>query len=176
MKRQSSMLSTGFVLSIATALILGLSGCNTTTDDEAAPEADTGSEFDDAAASNEVVEETVVVEAIEANVDIDPVYFDYDRSEIRNDSVSTLRDGASQLTNTGSKIVISGHCDSRGSEEYNLALGERRAAGVRRYLANLGVPMRQMTIVSYGEIRPAARGNTEAAWALNRRTEFETAN
>jgi len=171
------MLSNGFVLSIAAALILGLSGCASTSEEDTAPTPDTGSEFDDAAASadTEAVEITEVSEEVVMEIDIEPVYFDFDRSDIRNDSVSKLRGGANQLTDSGRKMVISGHCDNRGSEEYNLALGERRAAAVRRYLANLGVPMRQMNIVSYGEIRPAAQGNTEAAWALNRRAEFETA-
>ena len=175
MTRQPSTLSTGFVLSIATALIFALSGCASTSEEDTAPTPDTGSEFDDAAASaqTEVVEIAEVSEEIV--IDVEPVYFDFDRSDIRDDEVGTLRGAASVLGDTGSKVVISGHCDNRGSEEYNLALGERRAAAVRRYLANLGVPMRQMTIVSYGEIRPAAQGNTEAAWALNRRAEFESA-
>ena len=69
-------------------------------------------------------------------------------------------------------MTIEGHCDERGSEEYNIALGERRAAAVRAYLYNLGVPNEQMTIVSYGEARPAVRGTGETAWQLNRRAQF----
>ena len=68
--------------------------------------------------------------------------------------------------------MISGYTDDRGTEEYNLALGERRAAAARRYLVNLGVPEDQMTIVSYGELRPLRRDNNDAAWAMNRRAQF----
>ena len=70
--------------------------------------------------------------------------------------------------------MIEGHADERGSEEYNLALGERRAEAVRKYLAALGVPSSQMRIVSYGESRPAVTGHDESAWGLNRRAEFST--
>lgn len=163
------------VLCVAAALTIGLSGC-ASTEEETPAEPDTGSEFSDAGATADtMVEETVVAETVEW-VGIEPVYFDFDRSDIRQDAVGTLRGAATALNETGIDIVIAGHTDNRGSEEYNLALGERRASSVRRYLANLGVPMGQMTIVSYGEVRPAAQGNTEAAWQLNRRAEFEPAN
>ena len=76
------------------------------------------------------------------------------------------------MNDLGIKIVISGYTDNRGTEEYNLALGERRAAAARSYLVNLGVPANQMTIVSYGELRPLQRGNNEEAWAMNRRAQF----
>lgn len=176
MNRQS-LLSTrpswsGLVLCLAAAFVFGLAGC-ASTEEETPTEPDTGSEFSDAGATAEV-EETMVVEEVEW-VGIEPVYFDFDKSDIRQDAVPTLRAAATGLNETGIKVVIAGHTDNRGSEEYNLALGERRAASVRRYLANLGVPMGQMTIVSYGEVRPAAQGNTEAAWQLNRRAEFEPA-
>ena len=90
------------------------------------------------------------------------------------DNVEDLNDWLGTLSHQH-KIVIAGNTDNRGSEEYNLALGERRAASVQRYLENLGVPSDQMTIVSYGELRPAAQGNTPAAWALNRRVDFTLA-
>ncbi len=71
------------------------------------------------------------------------------------------------------RIRISGHADERGSDEYNLALGNRRAAAAKRYLAGRGVTEARMDIVSYGEERPVAAGQNEAAWAQNRRAEFE---
>ncbi len=179
MKRKSLRPTTALALSAVVVLIFSIAGCATTTDEpeEAPPTSDTGTEFDDAGASAPVrpVVEPVRDAPVSApiRISVAPVYFDFDRSEIRNDAVPILRSAASQLNSGGQKIVISGHCDGRGSEEYNLALGERRAGAVRRYLGNLGVPMRQMTIVSYGEIRPAAQGNGEATWSLNRRSEFE---
>lgn len=179
MKRQSFLLPrpvlSGLVLCLAAALTIGLSGC-ASDDDDMPTEPDTGSEFSDAGATAEtmVVEETMVTEEVEW-VGIEPVHFDFDKYSIRQDAVPILRGAATGLDETGLRVVIAGHTDNRGSEEYNLALGERRAAAVRRYLANLGVAMGQMTIVSYGELRPVAQGNTEAAWALNRRAEFQPA-
>jgi len=69
-------------------------------------------------------------------------------------------------------VVIEGHCDERGSEEYNLALGERRADAVRRYMTDLGVPGGRMSTVSFGESRPAVQGHDESAWRYNRRADF----
>ena len=175
MKRTLLTRTTVLRLTLATALVIALGGCASTPEEE--PESDgTGSEFSDAGATTpdtETVEDTQVARGATT---VAPVYFEFDRSDIRSEAKAGLRQAASDLQASGDKVVISGHCDNRGSEEYNLALGERRAAAVRRHLANLGVLMRQMTIVSYGEIRPAARGNTEAAWALNRRAEFEISN
>jgi len=164
-------LFTGLVLCGAAFALIGLSGC-ASTEEEAAPAADTGSEFSDAGAT--AAPAPAKPKKMEW-VGIEPVYFDFDKSDIRPDAVGTLRGAANVLNESGYKVVIAGHTDNRGTEEYNLALGERRAASVRRYLANLGVAMNQMTIVSYGEVRPAAQGNTEAAWQLNRRAEFELA-
>lgn len=103
---------------------------------------------------------------------IAPVYFDLDSSSIRPQFESVLRGAAEALKSSGASVVIEGHCDDRGSDEYNVALGERRATAVRRYLYNLGVPQDQMSTVSYGEARPAVSGSGETAWQLNRRAEF----
>lgn len=174
MKRQTfsqpNPVISGLVLSVVAALTIGLSGC-ASSEDKDANQPTTGSEFSDAGAT--VVEEVEVVEEVAEWTGISPIYFDFDKSDIRPDAVPVLRGASQMLNETGTRIVIAGHTDNRGTEEYNLALGERRAASARRYLANLGVPMNQMTIVSYGELRPAAQGNTEAAWALNRRDEFD---
>lgn len=104
---------------------------------------------------------------------IAPVYFALDSSQITSDYQAALSAGAGMLKSSTGQVVIEGHCDERGSEEYNFALGERRASSVRKYLYNLGVPMNQMEIVSYGEARPAVSGYGESAWRLNRRAEFK---
>lgn len=70
------------------------------------------------------------------------------------------------------RVVIEGHCDERGTSEYNMALGERRASMAKEYMVNLGVQPERMTTVSYGEERPFAAGSNEEAWALNRRAHF----
>jgi peptidoglycan-associated lipoprotein len=107
-----------------------------------------------------------------ANITISPIYFDLDESTIKREFEPILKDAASALRESGASVTIEGHCDERGSEEYNLALGERRANAVRSYLYNLGVPNGQMTVVSYGEARPAVNGTGETAWQLNRRAQF----
>jgi peptidoglycan-associated lipoprotein len=98
------------------------------------------------------------------------VYFDYDSAELMPESRDTLRaHGGYLASNRSTHITIEGHCDERGSREYNLALGERRAQTVKRYLEAEGVAGSQMGIISYGEERPANPSNSEAAWAENRR-------
>lgn len=101
------------------------------------------------------------------------VYFDYDRSEIRADSRAVLDRKARVLREAPTvRIRIEGHADERGSTEYNLALGSRRAEAVRAYLTGVGVNASRLETISYGEGRPAQMGSNEAAWARNRRAEF----
>ena len=100
------------------------------------------------------------------------VYFDFDSSVIHDDSMPMLRAHAEYLSSNGTNITVEGHADERGTREYNLALGERRADAVRRVLLANGVAANQIKIVSYGEERPAALGHNEDAWALNRRAEL----
>jgi len=102
-----------------------------------------------------------------------PIYFDLDQSDIKPQFESILESAAATLKSSGGSAMIEGHCDERGSDEYNVALGERRAVSVRRYLYNLGVPVSQLSVVSYGEARPAVSGTGETAWQLNRRAEIK---
>ena len=102
------------------------------------------------------------------------IYFDYDASDIRGDARSALDAKLPILrANSGVQIRISGHADERGSDQYNDALGQRRAASTKRYLTDNGIDAARITIVSYGEQRPAANGTDENAWSRNRRAEFE---
>jgi peptidoglycan-associated lipoprotein len=102
------------------------------------------------------------------------VFFGYDRHDLTDTARATLGDNAKWLQAHPQRyVVVYGHCDERGSIEYNLSLGERRAAAVRDYLASLGVERSRLRIVSYGEERPAVPGHDETAWAKNRRAEFE---
>jgi peptidoglycan-associated lipoprotein len=105
---------------------------------------------------------------------LQPVYFDYDRWDLREDAQRALRENAQKIqANPGwGTLTIEGHADERGSEEYNLALGERRAAKVERYLQDLGIPGSRLRSVSFGESRPAAQGHDEPAWRYNRRSEI----
>ena len=102
------------------------------------------------------------------------VYFDFDKSDLRQDARDVLAKHAETILKTlpGAKIQIEGHCDERGSAEYNLALGERRAKSAQQYLSTLGVKAENLSIISYGKQKPAVIGSDEAAWAKNRRDEF----
>jgi peptidoglycan-associated lipoprotein len=101
------------------------------------------------------------------------IYFDYDKSDIRPDQVSALQGNAAWLkSNTNVRFTIEGHCDERGSEEYNLALGDRRANTVKEFLVAQGVAANRIMTVSYGEERPVCREMTEECYAKNRRAAF----
>ena len=102
-----------------------------------------------------------------------PIYFDFNESAVRDDSKAYLAEVASQLQAESVRLRIEGHTDNRGSTEYNLALGERRAAAVRKYLGTLGVAPDRLSILTYGEERPAEPGNDETAHAKNRRSELK---
>lgn len=107
-----------------------------------------------------------------------PIYFDFDKSELRADAMETLKANAELMKkypDTNFLIQIAGHCDERGTQEYNLALGERRALAVRDYLRSLGIPGDRLVTISYGEEFPADPGHDEAAWGKNRRAEFNKA-
>lgn len=98
------------------------------------------------------------------------IYFDFDQSTIRSEFVDVLRAHAGYLvTNRETSVLIEGHADERGSREYNIALGERRATAVQRFLEAEGVDRSQINTISYGEERPAAFGNDESSWSQNRR-------
>jgi peptidoglycan-associated lipoprotein len=103
-----------------------------------------------------------------------PVYFDLDSEELSGDARATLDAKLPILrANAPLRLRIAGHADERGSDEYNLALGQRRAAAVKRYLTDQGIDGARIDIVSFGEERPAVTGENEEAWRMNRRAEFE---
>src|SRR5215470_9397500 len=102
------------------------------------------------------------------------IYFDFDKSDLRADAREGLQSNASYLkSNSSAQVTIEGNTDNRGSNEYNLALGKRRADAAYKYLTDLGVDTSRMTTVSYGEEKPAVEGNNELAWAKNRRDDFK---
>jgi peptidoglycan-associated lipoprotein len=109
------------------------------------------------------------IEDFQVNVG-DRVFFDYDSYEIRPDAQNTLQQQAAWLQQYGQySVLIEGHCDERGTREYNLALGERRANSVRNYLVALGIDGNRIQTISYGKQRPEVPGSDESAWAQNRR-------
>ena len=102
------------------------------------------------------------------------IYFDFDKDDIRDDQRATLDAKVPILSaNPNAHIRIGGHTDDRGSDEYNLALGQRRSASAKRYLVSRGIAESRIETVSFGKERPAVQGENEDAWAKNRRDEFE---
>ena len=99
-------------------------------------------------------------------------YFEYDSSDLKPEAMRALDVHAKDLKANGARVVLEGHTDERGTREYNMALGERRAKAVQRYLVLQGVSPAQAELVSYGEERPVATGNDEQSWAQNRRVEL----
>ena len=110
------------------------------------------------------------------NTGLKPVYFDYDSYALRPDALATLRDNYDKVRQApGVLIQIEGHCDERGTQEYNLALGEKRALATREHLMTLGISGDRLITISYGEEDPAVTGHDEGAWKWNRRCEFNKA-
>lgn len=101
------------------------------------------------------------------------VFFDYDCNDLNDNALDSLAwDAAYLMENQGFRVLLEGHCDERGTIDYNLALGERRAVSAYNYLLNYGIDADRLETVSYGKERPFTLGSTEEAWALNRRVHF----
>jgi peptidoglycan-associated lipoprotein len=107
-------------------------------------------------------------------VESEKIYFDYDKADLKPESQSILEKKAKFLqANPSYTLTIEGNCDERGTNEYNLALGERRADAAKKFINSLGVSSDKITTISYGEEKPVDPGHDEAAWAKNRRDEFK---
>lgn len=160
-------------------LTAGLVGCATTpsAQDPAVGQSDMSQQGDaqsagSGAGSGSMTEE--VVPTHDHMAGMENVYFDFDQFTLSADARDTLANNAKYLKmNDGVQVVIEGHCDERGSDEYNLALGESRAIAAKNYLVSLGVSAKRLSVISYGEEKPAVKGSTESAWAKNRRAEFK---
>jgi peptidoglycan-associated lipoprotein len=131
----------------------------------------------DAVVVEERLQEVAIVErpapsTFSENSNVKSIYFDFDRSEIRSGDAKTLETDAGWLKTNDMLILIEGQCDERGTDEYNLALGDRRARATMNYLVAQGVAADRITTVSYGKERPVCTEHTEACWALNRRAHI----
>ncbi len=163
------MIKTG-LLALGLMTLLAACGSNQTqdTDFDEAPPADTsdtvatGIDESDTASTSDVVEPLETV-----------FYFDLDESTLTSATRAALDAQAAALRNSSGSIRLEGHADERGSREYNLALGERRAKAVADYLAIQGVSRSRIEVISYGEERPVSLRSDEAAWAQNRRVELK---
>ena len=172
------MLGRRLTLLTVTALALGLAaGCSRrqppATDDRPRAEPPPATDTGDADAARRAEEEARLAREAAYGSIQDMIFFDFDRSDLREDARQTLQVKAEALRQFPDvRIRIEGHADERGTVEYNLALGERRADAARAYLIDLGIDSDRMTTISYGEERPAVTGSNEAAWSQNRRDEF----
>ena len=124
--------------------------------------------------TNEPASDVLSIDEINRQGLLQTIYFDYDQSEIRPDQRARLQANAQFLRdNAGVRILVEGHCDERGTREYNMALGERRASATMQYLVSLGVARNRIEIISYGEEQPIAQGSNDSAWQQNRRAQFK---
>ena len=106
-------------------------------------------------------------------IELVTIYFDFDKYNLKPEAKTRLAANAAALQENGEiTVLIEGHCDERGTVEYNLALGERRANAARQYMVDLGIDAGRIRTISYGEERPVDPGHDEAAWAKNRRADF----
>ena len=99
-------------------------------------------------------------------------FFDFDEASLRADAKSALEGNAKWMEKHSGNVIVEGHCDERGSVEYNLALGEKRAKAAKEYLVSYGIAANRLTTISYGKERPFDPGHDETAWSQNRRAHF----
>jgi peptidoglycan-associated lipoprotein len=170
----SKQLRNVLFIGLASLMIFGCKGRDKSSSDTTTPDAGT----------TPVVQQDAAVDSSPMNFDaqgsdsnkisgLSTVFFDYDKSTLSSTSREALKGNAEWMKkNSKVSIQIEGHTDSRGSIEYNLALGERRANAVKSYLQTLGIPASRMKTISYGKERPLVQGETEEAWAKNRRANF----
>ncbi len=153
------------VITIAIAAVAVMSGCSHTKKETASPET---------AAPQVVAPESEETDVMAEGKIINTIYFDFDKSDLQPNAIDVLKKIGAWLTkNPDKKIRIEGHCDERGTDEYNIALGERRAQSARNYLSTMGIPMQNVSTLSFGEEKPADPGHSETAWSKNRRAEFK---
>jgi peptidoglycan-associated lipoprotein len=149
-----------------------------------APEADMGdvgktdmSQTSDVKAVEEGSMKSEVVPTHDPIAGMERIGFDFDQFTLSAEARSILGNNAKYLqANNGTNVVIEGHCDERGSDEYNLALGESRALAAKSYLVSLGISAKRLSVISYGEEKPLSKGAGESTWAQNRRAEFKAIN
>ena len=167
------------VLTIFFVSVFFVAGCaskNTPVSsmDDSANESNDTNYNDENLGSNDSGNDTENQSALTLNEgDLQTIYFDFNLSGLNGGAKETLKRNYTYLSaNPGVSIVIEGHCDDRGTSEYNIALGERRAQSIRNYLVSLGIEASRINVISYGEERPEVTGSGESVWSQNRRGEF----
>lgn len=159
------------LLLILTALVVGAIGCSK----KPKPSTDVSPPVPAPSAEPEPAEpsEPALMPEPSRVIELEDIFFDYDKFSLRPDARESLAHNAKALLDApGTRVLIEGHCDERGTLEYNLALGDKRARVAQDFLIRYGVDPSRITMISYGEERPFAQGHNEAAWGLNRRGHF----
>ncbi len=157
----------------------GLVGCASTkssslADDQAKMGQSDMSQQEKAQGADDKPMQGEAVMSHEAMAGMGMIHFDFDQFTLSDEARRILGDNAKYLAaNNTVQVAIEGHCDERGSDEYNLALGESRALAARNYLVSLGISASRLSVISYGEEKPLVKASDEAAWAQNRRAEFK---
>jgi peptidoglycan-associated lipoprotein len=160
--------SSGSVLALAALLAFGATACSKKTAPNPASDPKLQSTGTDSGRSDETSASSSSVPT-----ELNDIYFDYDQSLLRGDAIATLSSNGKALEDDPAmRVTLEGHCDERGTVEYNLALGDRRARAAREFLTKLGIDGSRLSTVSYGEERPFASGHDESAWRQNRRVHF----
>ena len=170
--KQLPIAGKAITLLFTAALLVACSGSDTKEDEEAAAAA--------AAAAARAAEEAAAAEAAAKQQALDEAaaaagnvfYFDFDSYTLRPDAIEALNAHIAALQGNDRTVRLEGHTDERGTREYNMALGERRANSVRDYMVANGIQSFRIEVISYGEERPAAIGTGESSWAQNRRVEL----
>jgi len=173
--REQFFMFNKFLMSVI--LVLFVAACSTTPKDSAGTSGSGNTSGSSTVESEGTLTETAgsgVVSGSQEDLIVnvgDRVFFDYDSSELDADSRELLQDQVAWLKQHSSvQVTVEGHCDERGTREYNLALGEKRAQSVKNYLISLGVNPDRISTISYGKERPAVVGSNDGAWAQNRRS------
>ena len=164
-----------YKLLVSAFLVLFVAACATKPKD-AADSSGSGSSSSDSSVEGTISETagSGIVKGSQEDLIVnvgDRVFFGYDSSDLDSDALELLQDQVAWLKqNSNVSVTIEGHCDERGTREYNLALGEKRAQAVKNYLIGLGISPDRVSTVSYGKDRPAVVGSNDGAWAQNRRS------
>ena len=172
LKKYFILLFVIFIVSCAENKKIPISGADVTSDNNTNKNLNSSDEskisVSDIDSKDKTIEEVLVEELVEVG---DRVFFGYDSSDLDSDALELLQDQVAWLKqNSNVSVTIEGHCDERGTREYNLALGEKRAQAVKNYLIGLGISPDRVSTVSYGKERPAVVGSNDGAWAQNRRS------
>jgi peptidoglycan-associated lipoprotein len=165
------------LVALAALTLVGLTGCSKKTPVSDVTQTTPGDGSSGGSGSDTGANPDGSTSGSQADRNLSDIFFSYDDHSLSSEARSVLSGNASYLRELSAlRVLIEGHCDERGTVEYNLALGQRRADSARSYLVDLGIESGRLTTISYGEERPFEEGHDESAWSQNRRAHFRVVN